>query len=532
MRSSFLPALLISIAVSGGSPTPLQAQSNIRAPENFALESYRKARKLLDAGVDAIGGVEALARVNTVTRIMTVKRMDPGQARAAWNGEYEVGKLPVYSQGIMTSALDYAGSRLWIRHRDEPIPGEVDAFTEVVTADNSFTLRWMRAETPFHAPVSAGAARARFSREVRLYPEGLLKAALRQASTLEYSGRSTLDGIGVEIISFVDPQGTRILLSFDAATHLLLRSEAVSDHSVLGDSTLSATFSDYRRAGALVLPYRTVSKRNDRAARDYVLTSIRFDADLAPLDLAPPQSRIAVSEGPDTPALVPRGGGVYEVHGEYNVMFAVFADYVLLVEAPRDEGYARQVFELIRSVEPAKPIKVVATHHHFDHIGGMRYAASAASEIWAASDAKAEIERALASRPTIRPDDYVKAPKPVTVRLIDGRHVFDDGKQRVEIADVGPGDHSSQLLMAYFPGIATMLVADLWDVPAPDTPLTGADAGQVMTRVGELGWKVERMLAMHGAAASTTALERSLVARKSYLASWTKDASPVPPARR
>ena len=69
--------------------------------------------------------------------------------------------------------------------------------------------------------------------------------------------------------------------------------------------------------------------------------------------------------------------GVFVIHhvaGQgYNTMAIEFKDYVFAVEAPVSSDGADNVIKRIKEAIPGKPIRYVAvTHHHSDHIGGLR----------------------------------------------------------------------------------------------------------------------------------------------------------------
>ena len=69
--------------------------------------------------------------------------------------------------------------------------------------------------------------------------------------------------------------------------------------------------------------------------------------------------------------------GVYVVHNvagqNQNTMAVEFKDYIVALEAPGSSDGAEQVIERIKQTIPNKPIRYIAmTHHHGDHIGGLR----------------------------------------------------------------------------------------------------------------------------------------------------------------
>jgi glyoxylase-like metal-dependent hydrolase (beta-lactamase superfamily II) len=263
------------------------------------------------------------------------------------------------------------------------------------------------------------------------------------------------------MISFVDIDGTRVALTFDSQTHLLVRSEVLSEHPFIGQATAASVYLDYRKTGRLMLPYRVELWRNEEPLRILLISKIELDKRGDDATFAPLRERIEAVPVPGELTLTPLGHDVYAMLGGDNAMFAVFPDYVVLVEVPRGESVARRIFDLVRSVAPGKPVNVVSTHFHEDHIAGVRYAVSQGARIWTTSHAKAAIARALGIAWEIRPDELARAPRDATIRVIDGRHVFEAGKQRVEVAEIGPTQHAEQMLAAFFPAVGVLYTADV-----------------------------------------------------------------------
>ena len=68
--------------------------------------------------------------------------------------------------------------------------------------------------------------------------------------------------------------------------------------------------------------------------------------------------------------------GIYYLTGGSHHSVAVeFRDFMALIEAPQDERRTLAVIEAVYKAIPNKPIRyVVNSHHHFDHLGGLRTA--------------------------------------------------------------------------------------------------------------------------------------------------------------
>src|SRR5258705_7962552 len=79
---------------------------------------------------------------------------------------------------------------------------------------------------------------------------------------------------------------------------------------------------------------------------------------------------------------VATGDGVWLMGGSgANSVAVEFKDFIAVVEAPTNEARSNAVIAEVKKTIPNKPIRyVVVTHHHFDHLGGIRtYAAEGAT---------------------------------------------------------------------------------------------------------------------------------------------------------
>jgi len=118
---------------------------------------------------------------------------------------------------------------------------------------------------------------------------------------------------------------------------------------------------------------------------------------------------------------------------------------------------------------------------------------------------------------TLHPDALSRHPVPPHVEVVSGARVIDDGVNRVELYDVGPSEHADHILVAYFPKDRVLFVPDLWDVVSTELVIAGSDTVLLARKVRALGWKVERIVPVHGAPATREMLERALAVRARYV---------------
>ncbi len=481
------------------------------------LDSYARGRAILDAGVAAHGGRVALEDARIVRRQLYDTWVDPNQGARPWRGAPQLAD-PAANAGFdrseAESVIDYANGRLWETIRYADSPSEYAVVTDAVTrADGFQTIRYV-SEPPYYRRYDQDSRASLLNTRFRRHPEGLLRMALARAETLGWVGE-TADG--EDVISFADPRGVRVFLYFNARSHLLVKSETLNDHPIAGDAASTTTYSDYRAVGALQLPFRYVDRVAGLPRRYLDVRTVEFNRPAPDAAFIPPPTYVAVIPDPDELTVERVGDGLYMIRGSYNVMFAVFRDYVLVIEAPASAAYAEECLRLIRATAPDKPIWLVVTHFHADHIAGVRAFIAAGIPILTTADARWAIEQAVSNPHTIRPDALSARPRAPDIRVVPEREVFDDGTQRVEIYDFGPAPHIAQILVAYFPRAEILHVADLMDVLTPDLVIAGVDGAVMMRRIAERRLRVSRLVPMHGVPITNEDLERAMQVRARYV---------------
>jgi hypothetical protein len=103
---------------------------------------------------------------------------------------------------------------------------------------------------------------------------------------------------------------------------------------------------------------------------------------------------------------------------------------------------------------------------------------------------------------TMNPDDQTRAPrKPLFEFVRDRKRVFTDGKQTVEILDIGPSPHAEEMLVAYLPNEKLVFQGDLVNLPLSGKYLNSTVNDTTLhffNAVTRLGLQVNRVAAVHG----------------------------------
>ncbi len=327
-------------------------------------------------------------------------------------------------------------------------------------------------------------------RQLQLWttPHGVVKAAMANKATVQ--GR---------VISFAVPGKFRVKATVDGQ-NLVERIDAVAPHAVLGDIPVEIRYSDYKDFGGVKFPTKIKQTIGGYPALELTVSDVQPNA---PLDTSVPDP---IRQTPTPYARVTTqmvADGVWFLSGgSHNSALIEMKDHAILVESPLNDERAAAVLAEVRSLVPSKPIKyVVATHHHFDHSGGLRAIAAEGVTVITHDVNKAFLEKALAAPATVSPDRLAKSGKKGVVEGLRDKRVLTDGTRTVELLHIAGNTHHSGLIMAYLPKEKVLVEADAYTPLAPNAPPPAA-ANPFSVNLAEnlrrLNLAVDQVLPLHG----------------------------------
>lgn len=183
------------------------------------------------------------------------------------------------------------------------------------------------------------------------------------------------------------------------------------------------------------------------------------------------------------------------------------------MEAPLNDDRSLAVLAKVNELFPGKSIRVVPTHYHFDHSGGLRTYVAWGLPIVTTPGNKAFIERMAAAPHTIRPDTLSRDPKKAVVETFTKKKVYTDGTRTLELHDIGPNPHAGEIVVAYLPKEKALFVADLISLnPGPFAPAAPA-LQDFADKIAKLGLVVEMLVPAHGRQGTMDDLKAALAAR-------------------
>ena len=385
--------------------------------------------------------------------------------------------------------------------------GGTRQFTNLVSGDYAWTLNAQGQPVP--QPAAAEVRRL----EIFLTPWGFIKGAMAPGANPtmvtrnEYGGRST-------VISFVAFGKYRINGTINPEG-LLERVQTWVPNPVVGDMYYENVYTNYREVGGVQIPRFHQHQDYDDGAHlpnvsggDHAFGLERvsdLQANVA-ATLTVPNDVMSARVQPVRVESQRLGDGVWLIAGGSHHSVAVeFGDYVVVIEAPLNEARSLAVIGEVNRLMPSKPIRfIVTTHHHWDHLGGLRaYVHEGATVITHESNKPYYQEVLRAGIWTLEPDRFSLYPpeewsEGYIFETLNQQYVLADDTQRVELYTVQGLAHAAGMLIAYLPSEKIVVQADLYTSGAA-TP--NASARSFRRNLQRLNLDVETIVGIHGSPA-------------------------------
>ncbi len=494
------------LALPGVLPGVLPARAD--NPETAVEVSQERARKSLDAAIEAIGGKQALQNIENLSYTMsgpTTPRLQTTTVE------------PPYKTGFFEekAVLDLKGNRI---RADQRGNGAGFAFQGRVLVGggeghnldlvNHFITKMPNITGP------------QVGQYYRRLPSEILRMADQRAMTLRWLGEDTFDGRKQNVITFVAADSGQLAVYLDAQTSLVTKYEILYPDVFTETEASEIVFSDYRAVNGVQFPSRWRWRQAGQQVADYSIADVKLNAKLEDAAFAKPTDFTETPAFPQGRALTVAklAEDVFVVcdvgGGGYHVLAVAFPDHILVVEAPLNTGAAQAAIAKIKEAIPNKPIRYFAvTHHHNDHSGGTRaFLAEGATLVTTPGNRKLFHELGTANHS----DVLGKTPPPPSIEVIEGgKRIFKSGDQVVELINIGPNPHADEMVIAYLPKQKILFQGDLFN-PPESGPIGKAQAGTIhlAQKIRELGLQVDQVVGVHGRASTLAELEKNVAESK------------------
>src|SRR5580700_4860210 len=418
-------------SINGGPPMPRENVSRyliallccavicaLMAPSALKTAAATSPQDLVNAAYAAMGG----DKLKTITLRASLQQFDPGES-------YSVSDPAKPDTGVSELVHSRDFEREFVRNewvRPKADDGMKRTYTEIITEAGGYVIgndatngrlpkRTVNGNQPEHTMSGR-----RLTATIRELERPFIVLEMKRHSDRVFViDDQKVSGKTYPAAQYRDAYGTFIVM-FDPATKLPARVRTLDWDALEGDSAFDAEYSDWRDVSGVKIAFLTQYTLNGMKVADLKLSSVMVNPTLPPKTFDIPQAMVAAAAKPapanatpfqwiirrqysgfyydsdkkytddlDSLKLVDVAPNVSQTQGgTHNTLFIATNSYLIAVEAPNDDGQAIQSIEMAKKKYPGKPIRyLILTHHHVDHVSGMRtYAAEGATIVVSKGD--------------------------------------------------------------------------------------------------------------------------------------------------
>src|SRR5580765_6985922 len=351
-----------------------------------------------------------------------------------------------------------------------------------------------------NAPAGAAAPQpgAQLERMLALWstPQGFVKAAMANNATTRGREVSFTVGGKYKMTGTINAQGQ------------VEKVQTWIDHPIVGDMLVETTYSGYKDFGGVTFPARILQTQDGYPSLDLTISAVTanpaFDAPV------PDNVRTAKPAAVQVASQKLADGVFYQTGGSHHSLAIEMRDHIVVVDTPQTEERALAVLAKAKEVIPNKPIRfVVTSHHHWDHLGGIRAAMDEGATIVTHQSNKAFLERVAKTPHTIAPDRLASSKKGVKIQTVGDDYKLTDGKRVIELHRLQGYDHTGDMMVVYLPAEKILGEPDAFTPPgqagAPLIPPAVPSAKALNDNIKRLKLNVETIAPFHGNRTTTVA---------------------------
>ena len=401
---------------------------------------------------------------------------------------------------------DYAGSRQLTTQEVRVLTGAVNRMRRIVA--NGIGMTEVNGTPNVDPPANVTAA----VRGMALQPERYLLTALDNPAGLSALAPRSFRGETMTGVRYAIAPDT-MNLWFDRPTGMLVVSEAITDDGVLGDRRTLTWYTRWQDAAGVQLPRQVDTEVNGRILSHNVVGGLTINQAIDEAQFAIPDSLAQRAQrGPAPPpvmtvTLAELAPGIWRAEGgTHHSLVVDQGSTLLVVEGPLSAARSNAVLDTLRSRFPGKRVSgVVATHHHWDHSGGLRaYMARGVPVI--AHPRNLGFARTVGSAPkTVARDAIARGTAAPAPRTTGDSLSLGTGASQVILLPIA-SDHVEGILAAWVPSAGIVFTSDVLS-PQPNQPLQAPGSRELAAFARARGIAPSKYVGGHGVVVDWSAVE-------------------------
>ena len=490
----------------------------------------QSAKAIVDQAAKAMGGINSLRALKSEVIESEGKQFDSSSTPQPLGPSRQISTFRYTLTRDLTQPrlrLEWDGGNA---ARNQSI-----RFVEVIDGGIG-SLREGAADPAKTTRLHPGRLATRLREEKRAPVKILLTAAnhksLRRRADAEVNGQRNY------VLSFIDNHD-EFHLYINALTHLPTQVDILEDDPLEGDSSYVLRYGDWRKSGAVMLPFSLRTELNGKPLQEEQIKSIQHNLTFAadPFAIAPEARNEKTDAKPLASQWILRriagnvsyldfgrppsvewhrlADGVHKIQGVGHATIVVeMGDHLIAIEGPLYEQRTAPVVQSINDKFPNKPIRyVIPTHHHLDHAGGIRAFMATGATLVVPFAAKEFYRRVAIAPHTRKPDSLAKQPTGVVIEAFGGGpRILSDGRRRVEVHPL-PLPHAEDLVVIYLPAEKIIIEADHIS-PRKGEVRPAAAVREFVPALDKLNLDVVTIVGIHGDSATLQAARAAAQAAK------------------
>jgi glyoxylase-like metal-dependent hydrolase (beta-lactamase superfamily II) len=374
-----------------------------------------------------------------------------------------------------------------------------------INVDQALALVGARPQPPAAQPAPANAVE-RMLWVATLTPQGFVKAAQANNATSKKGRNNTTE------VTFT-LAGKYPVTGVINAQGQVEQVRTMMYQSIVGDMPVVVAFTDYKDMGGVQFPGKIVQSQDGFPALEVNVTGVRVNPDV---NIAVPANVQQAASAPAAPAPITvtsaelGKGAWFLTGGTHHSMVVDMKDGIVIVDLPNNQARAQAVIAKAKELVPNKKVQyVITSHHHWDHLGGIREAFAEGATIITHESNKQFLERVAKAPHTLNPDRQAMVKGKARIKTVRAMDRLTDGTRTIELYLMTDFDHDGDMLMVYLPQEKVLGLPDAFtpaaQVNGAVNPPAAAFGKSLYDNIQRLKLDVATLATFHGNRTSTMA---------------------------
>lgn len=350
------------------------------------------------------------------------------------------------------------------------------------TTNNSNTY----IQQPIGSPISADI--------IRSHPLIYLKSILTNPPSIRYLGDSYSVNAQKEALVTFFLANNQYTFHIDIASKMVTRCEVLLSDVILGDYLSEYHYSNYQTINGVLFPTYVLQYENGRISKRLSYANFTINQKIDNQIFKLPEGTMPFQSPTVTVNSIAKDVYVAEgIEGSYRSFIVELNDGILVTDAPVNSQVSSSLITQIKKIIPNKPIKyIVATHHHDDHIGGIRSFVAEGATIVTTRNNMAFFNNMILAEHTLKPDELSQQKQTAKFLFVEKKHSLSYSGGTIEIICLQKNLHAQDMCIVYVPSEELIFQSDLFNRKI--TPYTNEFIREITT----LGLKVKTIISSHG----------------------------------